>query len=438
MITTILAAVFVLGLLVFVHELGHFLAAKRMGIRVKTFSLGFPPKMIGKKIGDTEYCISWIPLGGYVQMAGEHPDADEVKGEPWEFQSKSLSARAFVIAAGPAMNIILTFVIFWFLFFLLGVASVETTKIGQVKPNSPYAVAGLQIGDEITAVNQNPVTAWGDVLDQLSADNANRYEITYHRDLASRTTDLDFSSLDVPQDRFKGMSFFVDASISTVVPSSPASQIGIQPGDVITEIDGQPISQWTEMVDLIKAKPGMEVALVWTRDGEVHRATVTPAVYSAVNPETGDMEDVGRIGVTKEYYRSKPVGFFESFQLAGVQVADVAGRILVFVNQLVSRDVSTNMVGGPIFIAQLAGETARQGAESLFNFIAFLSLNLAILNLLPIPALDGGQLLILGVEGIIRRPLSLRQRLVWQQVGMVILAFIMVFVIVNDISRVLR
>ena len=157
-----------------------------------------------------------------------------------------------------------------------------------------------------------------------------------------------------------------------------------------------------------------------------------------MNPETGDMEDVGRIGVTKEYYRSKPVGFFESFQMAGVQVADVAGRILVFVNQLVSRDVSTNMVGGPIFIAQLAGETARQGAESLFNFIAFLSLNLAILNLLPIPALDGGQLLILGVEGIIRRPLSLRQRLVWQQVGMAILAFIMVFVIVNDISRVLR
>ncbi len=438
MITTILAAVFVLGLLVFVHELGHFLAAKRMGIRVKTFSLGFPPKMIGKKIGDTEYCLSWIPLGGYVQMAGEHPDADEVKGEPWEFQSKSLSARAFVIAAGPAMNILLTFVVFWFLFFLLGVASVETTKIGQVAPDSPYAAAGLQVGDEITGVNQIPVASWGDVLDQLSADNANRFEIKYLRDRASRTTDIDFSGLDAPQDRFKGVSFFVDPSISTVVPSSPASQIGIQPGDVVTEIDGQSVSQWTEMVELIKAKPGMEVALVWTRNGAVHRATVTPGVYSTLNPETGEMEDVGRIGVTKEYFRSKPAGFFESFQMAGVQVVDIAGRILVFVRQLVSNDVSTNMVGGPIFIAQLAGETARQGAESLFNFIAFLSLNLAILNLLPIPALDGGQLLILGVEGIIRRPLSLRQRLIWQQIGMAILAFIMVFVIVNDISRVLR
>ena len=146
--TTILAAIFVLGLLVFVHELGHFLAAKRMGIKVETFSLGFPPKMIGKKIGDTEYCLSWVPLGGYVKMAGEHPDAEEVKGEPWEFQSKSLGARAFVIAAGPAMNILLTFIVFWALFFLLGVASVETTKVGTVKEDSPYAISGLQIGDD--------------------------------------------------------------------------------------------------------------------------------------------------------------------------------------------------------------------------------------------------------------------------------------------------
>lgn len=436
--TTILAAVFVLGLLVFVHELGHFLAAKRMGIKVETFSLGFPPKMIGKKVGDTEYCLSWVPLGGYVKMAGEHPDAEEVKGEPWEFQSKSLSARAFVIAAGPAMNIVLTFLVFWALYFLLGVASVETTKIGAVVDESPYAVAGLQVGDQITEINGNTVEAWGDVMDGLSADNAMRYQVSFLRGNQPLSTDLDFSTLEEPQNRFRGMTFFVDPSISTVVPSSPAAEIGILPGDVITAIDGQPIVQWTEMVELIRAKPNMAVQLEWIRNGQQMTAIVVPDAYSVENPESGETEDIGRIGVTKEYSRSKPAGLFDSLQMATAQVADVGGRILMFVKQLVTGDVSTKMVGGPIFIAQLAGETARQGPESLFNFIAFLSLNLAILNLLPIPALDGGQLLILGVEGIIRRPLSLKQRMVWQQLGMAILACIMVFVIVNDISRVLQ
>lgn len=438
MITSILAAIFVLGLLVFVHELGHFMAAKRMGIRVERFSLGFPPKMIGKKIGDTEYCISWIPLGGYVKMAGEHPDTEEVRGEPWEFQMKSPWARAFVIAAGPAMNILLAFVVFWGLLYILGVISVDTTTIGRVEPGSPYAEAGLAVGDRITAIDNTPVTAWEDVLKRFSTETVSQFRIQFSRNGVDTSTVVDFSGLGSIQDRLTAIQYFIDPTINLVNPGTPAYEAGMQVDDVVTEIDGHPITQWSEMVELIRNKPGQPVEIAWTRNGEPHRAVIVPEAVEELNPATGEMERIGRIGVGKEFSRSKPVGFVEAGAMAAYQAADVCVRMLVFVKQLVTGGVSTKMVGGPIFIAQLAGETARQGAERLFNFIAFLSLNLAILNLLPIPALDGGQLLILGVEGVIRRPLTLRQRLVWQQLGIAILMVIMVFVIFNDVSRILR
>jgi regulator of sigma E protease len=208
---------------------------------------------------------------------------------------------------------------------------------------------------------------------------------------------------------------------------------------VITEVAGQPVTQWYEMVNLIKARPGVEITVAWQRDGQPRQASIVPEVAQDVNPETGDVEDIGRIGVTQQdHIRLRPVGLTESVKLAGMQTVNVSWTILVFVKKLVSREVSTDTVGGPLAIARMAGESAQRGAGSLFSFIAFLSVNLAILNLLPIPALDGGQLLILGLEGLIRRPLSLRQRLVWQQAGMAILVMIMFFVLYNDVARILR
>ncbi|MBI4552935.1 MAG: RIP metalloprotease RseP [Candidatus Latescibacteria bacterium] len=437
MITNILAAIFVLGLLVFVHELGHFMAAKRVGIKVERFSLGFPPKMIGKTVGDTEYCISWVPLGGYVKMAGEHPDSDEVRGEPWEFHSKPLWARAFVIAAGPAMNVLLAFLVLWGLLCFVGIASIDTTAIGKVAPQSPFAKAGLAVGDRIDAINRTPVKTWEDVVERFAAENISQFHVRFTRAGAESTTVIDFRTTTSPQERFAGLMYFMDTTINVVNPGSPAAAAGLQVGDRITSVDGQPISQWTDMVDIIRKKPGQVLTITWARSDQPYQAQVTTEVMREVNAK-GDMENIGRIGVGKEYYRSKPVGVFRAFGLAGLQTAGVIGKMISFVKQLVSRDVSAKLIGGPIFIAQVAGDTARRGVESLFNFIAFLSINLAILNILPIPALDGGQLLILAVEGLIRRPLTLRQRMVWQQIGMAILALIMAFVIVNDVSRLLR
>jgi regulator of sigma E protease len=183
----------------------------------------------------------------------------------------------------------------------------------------------------------------------------------------------------------------------------------------------------------------METTVSWSRNGQPHQVSVVPNTAQDLDRETGDVIDIGQIGITQQdHMKRSPIGFVSSIGLAGTQLAGVTYTILGFVKKLVMGQVSTDSVGGPIAIAQMAGDSARQGATSLFSFMAFLSINLAILNLLPIPALDGGQLLILGVEKVIRRPLSLRYRLIWQQTGMALLLLLMVFVVFNDVTRIFR
>lgn len=440
MLTTVVSAIFVLGLLVFVHELGHFLAAKRMGIRVERFSLGFPPKMIGKTVGDTEYCISWIPLGGYVKMAGEQPDrqSEEKAGEPWEFQSKSVSARAFVIAAGPGMNFVLAFIIFWLFYVTMGVMLVDTTTVGRVDSRSPYAAAGLQVGDEILEIGQAPVDTWEDVRQRLASGTGASLALKVRRDEQDRTVEVRYAGTGTAE-RLAGLDYFRASAVSTVIPDSPAEKAGLRSGDVITSVDGVPVTQWYEMVDVIRGRPGMETTVSWTRNGQSHQVSIIPNTAQDLDRETGDVIDIGQIGITqRDHLKRSPIGFVSSVGMAGTQLVNVTYTILGFVKKLVMGQVSTDSVGGPIAIAQMAGDSARQGATSLFSFMAFLSINLAILNLLPIPALDGGQLLILGVESVLRRPISLRYRLVWQQAGMALLLLLMVFVVFNDVTRIFR
>ena len=440
MLITVISAVFVLGLLVFFHELGHFLAAKRMGIRVERFSLGFPPKMIGKTIGDTEYCLSWIPLGGYVKMAGEHPDAQEEEngGAPWEFQSKSVAARSFVIAAGPGMNFVLAFIIFWVFYLTMGVMLVDTTTVGRVDVGSPYAAAGLRVGDEILEIDQAPVDTWEDVRERLVSGSATSIDLKARRDGQDRTVEIRYDGVDLTE-RLSGLDYYRASAVSTVIPDSPAEKAGLKPGDVITSVNDVPVTQWYQMVTLIRGRPGMETTVSWTRNGQPHHVAIIPNTAQDLDRETGDIIDIGQIGITQQdHVKRSPVGFISSVGLAGTQLVNVTYTILGFVKKLVMGQVSTDTVGGPIAIAQMAGDSARQGAGSLFSFMAFLSINLAILNLLPIPALDGGQLLILGVESVMRRPLSLRYRLVWQQAGMALLLVLMVFVVFNDVTRIFR
>ena len=352
MLVTILATIFVLGILVFIHELGHFLAAKMVGIRVERFSIGFPPRLFGKKIGDTDYCISAIPFGGYVKMSGmidESMDKEAIKGEPWEFQSKPLPQKMLTIFAGPLMNVVLAIILFTGLVFYHGVGEVTGNRIGEVLEDYPAAEAGIVAGDQIVS------------------------------------------------------------------------------------IDGKSIETWEEMTELIHGLPDQKISLEWNHDGEIKSATVHSRVEKA--PIDGDIKEVGLIGISPEVTMKK-IGLFAAFEHGFERSVYFTRLVFVSLKMLVTGQESLKSIGGPVVIAKLAGDSARSGFDSLLFFMAFLSLNLAILNILPIPALDGGHLLFLIIEGVIRRPLSVKTRMVVQQVGMVLLLALMVIVVFNDVKNV--
>ncbi|MBD3170539.1 MAG: RIP metalloprotease RseP [candidate division Zixibacteria bacterium] len=354
LLTTILAFIFVLGLLIFVHEFGHFIIAKRAGVKVERFSLGYPPKMIGFQRGDTEYCISWIPFGGYVKMAGENPDEEDIKGEPYEFQSKSVGARAAIIAAGPVMNFITAVILLWVVFFFSGM----------VVPNSDSTV------------------------------------------------------------------------IDSMVPGGPAQEAGIMPGDEVVAINGQSVSTFPEMAEIIHNHVAQPVVVKWLRDGESHIATIT-TISEEVMDENGEKKTVGMIGVGLPT-ETVPLGFFSSMRQASATFGSWIMEILGFLKGLVTASISLDNVGGPLLIAQVAGQTASQGFSSLLFFTAFLSVNLGVLNILPIPVLDGGHLVFLAIEKVRGRPLSMSKRMVIQQIGMALLLLLMIVVTYNDIARFFR
>ena len=352
--TTLVATIFVLGILIFFHELGHFLVAKKSKIRVERFSLGFPPKMIGKKIGDTEYCLSWIPLGGYVKMAGEDPDETKIQGKPWEFMSKPVGIRALVIAAGPVTNLILAVFIFWGIIFFKGMQEIheETAQVG------------------------------------------------------------------------------------LVAPEGPADQAGIKPGDEIISINGIEVGTFLEMSEIIRRHVEEPVEVKWIRDGKEFTAQIT-TFKDKVLDEEGEMQEVGKIGIGPSYTTIK-VGFFKSFLEAVGTVIFILVETIKFIVGLITGTFSVKLLGGPILIAQIAGETAKLGFVNLLSFMALLSVNLFLLNVLPIPVLDGGHLLFLSIEKAKGSPLSLKQRATMQQIGLAFLIFLMIFVTYNDLLRVIR
>jgi len=352
--TTLGATIFVLGILIFFHELGHFLIAKRSGIRVERFSLGFPPKLIGKKVGDTEYCISWIPLGGYVKMAGEEPDEKMLKGEPWEFMSKPVGVRALVVMAGPVMNLLLAVFIFWGIIFFMGKQKIheESTKVG------------------------------------------------------------------------------------LVAAGGPADKAGIKPGDEIISINGIKVTSFREMARIIYQQVEKPIEVKWIREGKEYTAQITTFKDRVLN-EKGELQEVGKIGIGPTYTTVK-VGFLRSLVEGMGTVIFILSESIKFIWGLITGAASIKLLGGPLFIAQTAGETAKSGFVNLLSFMALLSVNLSLINLLPIPVLDGGHLLFLGIEKIKGSPLSLKQRATMQQIGLAFLILLIILVTYNDFLRLIK
>lgn len=435
MIVDLLYFFFVLGVLVFVHELGHFLVAKKSGIRVETFSLGFPPKAVGIKIGETEYCLSWLPLGGYVKMAGMDDFApEEGKGKPWEFQSKPRWIQMAVLIAGPAMNFLLGFLLLLTLRMAAGEdAFLDDSRVGEVQTNSPFYTAGLRPGDRILTIGNTAVNDWEEMEDAflLNAGDVVPVEIeripAYRSDMTERLAiSVDLTSF--PREGL-GLGYYITAEVGAVMPGMPAAEIGLQPGDVVTSVNGVPVTMWWEMSREISAQPGVEISLTWQRNDEEMTAQIIPASQTLYG------ETVGRIGINPASKRN-PISFFKAVRRSATETINLSTTIFGFVKGIVIGEQSSKNLAGPVGIFQLVGQSAERGFSFLLWFMALLSINLGVLNLLPIPVLDGGHLTILAIEGIIRRDLSARHKAWLQQAGFAFLLFLIIYVTFNDIGRI--
>ena len=426
---TILSVLFVLGVLVFVHELGHFLAARRVGVRVLTFSLGFGPKILKFTRGDTEYCVSVIPLGGYVKMAGENPD-DPRSGQPDEFLSKTKWQRFQILIMGPVMNIVLAVVV---LAIVLAqgahVAAYrdEAPVVGVVVKDSPAERAGLMVGDRILTVGSNQVETWQDLLMRV-ATKANRdIELSVMRAGQTITT----SVRPTAEGRFEigtlGVLPDTHPIVASVIADGPAEKAGLKAKDVILAINGEPMVFRSQLITAISNHGGQNVELTVQRGEETLQVRATPVQRGARGYM--DMYLTDRV-------KSFTPGPLEAVKLSVEENIESSGLIFTTLAGLFTGETSVRQLQGPVGIAQLSGESAAEGWIALFSLMAMLSINLGILNLMPIPVLDGGHILILMLEGIARRDFSMRVKEKMLLAGFVLLMMLMVTVIYNDLTRI--
>jgi regulator of sigma E protease len=423
---------FVLGVLIFVHELGHFLVARWYGVKVLAFSLGFGPKLIKFTRGDTEYCISAIPLGGYVKLAGETVE-DKPSGDPTEFLSKSKWVRFQVYLAGPVMNIALALILTTVI--LLQGADEPLYRssqpvIGTVAADSAGAGAGLRRGDRIVRVNDTTVDTW-DAFDMAVGMKANR-EITL-------VVERDGSFIDVPVTPSAEGSFEIGSlgvgpllrpQVRLVTPGSPAERAGLQRNDVFLAVNGEEGLTQPELIQRIRQSPDTPVIFTIERAGVVQELTITPEL-------TGDIGLIGAEILEAEFRRIDP-GFVGAIQLSVEQNWESSKLIGTTLAGLFTRETPVNQLMGPVAIAQVSGVSAQLGWIALLSLMSMISLNLGILNLMPIPVLDGGHIAILAMEGIARRDFSVRVKERILFAGFALILMLMVTVIFNDVARLLR
>jgi regulator of sigma E protease len=426
--TTLLAFLFVLGVLIFVHELGHFLAARRVGVRVLTFSLGFGPKILKVKRGDTEYCISAVPLGGYVKMAGENPD-DPRSGQADEFLSKTKWQRFQILIMGPLMNILLAVVV---LAFVLAqgtqVAAYrdEPPIVGAVVAGSPAERVGIQRGDRILTVADEQVDTWEDLLLAIMTKPDRDVALTLLRDGQTRSLIVRPTA----EGRYEVGNIGVLPDTNpyvTVIKGDVADKAGFKDGDVILAVNGERIATGAQFRRAIETHADKPMEVTVRRDGEEVRITATPEKRG----------DVGMLGmyIFEESKTFNPTPL-EAIKLSVERNIESSGLIFKTLAGLFTGETSVRQLQGPVGIAQLSGESAEEGFIPLLTLMAMLSINLGILNLMPIPVLDGGHILILLLEGIARRDFSMAVKEKMLLAGFVVLMMLMVTVIYNDLTRI--
>jgi regulator of sigma E protease len=431
-VTTILAFVFVIGVLVFVHELGHFLAARRVGVRVLTFSIGFGPRIFGFTRGGTDYCISAVPLGGFVKMAGETTDSPDAPptGKADEFLSKSKWERFQVLIMGPVMNLALAVIVLAFV--LYQGADVPAYRdmppiIGGIEKSSPADKAGLLQGDRILRVDDREVTTWDQLLVTIAGKARREVTLLVMRGGESRPIEVVPTAFGKYEVGDIGVYPNTHPHVRGVNPGDPAEKAGVKTGDVVMKVNDRTINFARQLSDEINKNVGKPTVVHVLRDGRPVDIHVTPIKRGAI----------GMIGIQigDEVKKVEP-GPLEAVKMSVEQNWENAGLIFRTLAGLFTGETSPKQLMGPVGIAQLSGESAQNGFVSLLGLMASISLNLGLLNLMPIPVLDGGHILILLLEGVSRRQFSNRVKERMLIAGFVLLMLLMVTVIYNDLARI--
>jgi regulator of sigma E protease len=428
----IIKTLLVIDLLIFIHELGHFLAARKSGITVLRFAIGFGPKLVSFKRGDTEYCILSIPFGGYVKMAGENP-AEELPEETPEntegfYTSASVSKRALVAISGPGMNIIFAFIAIS-LAYMVGLSPRPGTEIGYVEPNSPAAKAGLVPGDKILSIDGYKTKNWDDIRENVGVNPNKKLEVILLRNgTDSITTNVIPELVDGTELGKIGVSPPMAPVVGQVVPGSEAESMGFKPNDVIIAVNNKPITHAIELLNEIEKTKNKQKSLdlTLTRDG----STIDLKLKLDLD-ETGQVKTLNGLAFGKQV-RLNPIA---AFGAAIPETVQTGGKIFQFLKKLIVRDVSAKYVAGPVGIVQITMSAVKTGAAGILWFMGFLSINLGVINLLPLFITDGWVLLMLLIEKIRGKALSIQRQVLIQQVGIGFFILLFVLVTYNDILR---
>ncbi|GIV54176.1 MAG: zinc metalloprotease [Candidatus Kapaibacterium sp.] len=439
--------------LIIVHELGHFLAARLTGTRAEIFSIGMGPRLFGwnrrdgfrwgalpstwRSDGVTDYRLSLLPIGGYVKIAGmidESLDAEVAAAppQPWEFRAKNTAQKAFMVLGGIAMNLVLAWGILVGVTFSVGKTELATRTIAYVAPNSAAQQFGLRVGDEIISINGKPVSTFSDALQHL-ARSAYGHDVK----LTVRRNERDTLLLLPAQHVRQAISQRPDLGIVPdgmrpvvlgVETLRPAGKAGLNPGDTLLSLDGQALASVEQLIEQLQARKNTPAVLVYKRSDGVHRTTITPDADGKIGVQVSNAI-TGEV-ITTHY----SIG--EAARAGAEQLWSYTVMLFRSIEMLITGEQSLKQsAGGPIMIARMATQTADVGAAAFLSFMAIMSLTLAVMNALPIPALDGGHLVLVLIEGVLRREIPTKVKLAYQQIGMALILALMVIVFYNDLTR---